>query len=94
MSTKCALRALKRKVSDAIYAAMVADARRDGLTGPGGQRGDGAVASVADLAPPVPALRTSHSQARPQPTPTTPGPARRGRRWASSGVQRKLAKRA
>jgi hypothetical protein len=84
MSPKSALRSLKRKVSDAIYAAMVADARRDGLIGdakgPGGQKGDGTVASAADLAPPQPALRKSHSRARAQTT--TPAPSRRGRRGA------------
>jgi transposase len=84
MSPKSALRALKRRVSGAIYAAMVADARRDGLIeddrGPGGQKGDGTVASVAGLAPPGPALRKSHSRARAQTT--TPGPSRRGRRGA------------
>jgi transposase len=43
---KEALRALKRRISDALFAAMVADARRERLEsqasgGPGGQTGNG-----------------------------------------------------
>ena len=65
---KEALRALKRRVSDALYAAMVADARRAGITGgPGGQTGNGSVACAAGLHPSEPALRPSHSRARPKP---------------------------
>ncbi|HTW06329.1 MAG TPA: transposase [Acidimicrobiales bacterium] len=88
MSPKSALRCLKRRVSDAIYAAMVADAGRGGVMGddkgPGGQKGDGTVASVAGLAPPEPALRKSHSRARSQTT--TPAPSRRGRRGIRTRV--------
>jgi hypothetical protein len=40
MTPKSALRALKRKISDALYARMVADARRTNEGGPGGQTGN------------------------------------------------------
>jgi transposase len=67
MTGKCALRALKRKVSDLIYTALLRDARRGeharrGM-GPGGQSGNDAVASVAGSQPDRPALRISHSRA-------------------------------
>jgi transposase len=43
MASKSALRALKRKISDALYARMIADARRAARRldegGPGGRRG-------------------------------------------------------
>jgi len=51
---KEALRALKRRISDAIYAALVADARRAADTspqGPGGQPGNGSDSSVAGSHP-------------------------------------------
>jgi hypothetical protein len=65
---KEALRALKRRVSDSLYAAMVADARRAGkASGPGGQTGNGSVACAAGLHPSEPALRPSHSRAKPKP---------------------------
>ena len=67
---KEALRSLKRRISDAIYAALVADARRAAAAtcpqGPGGQPGNHS-ASRAALTPRAPALRTSHSQATPPP---------------------------
>jgi transposase len=88
-TSKEALRALKRQVSDAIYQRLKADARRAaaGTAGPGGQPGNGSVASAAGLHPadrlfgqatpgPVPTLR-------PQPGPskaTRPGSSRRTRR--------------
>ena len=52
-TSKEALRALKRQVSDAIYRQMKADARRAaaGAAGPGGHPGNGCVASVAGLHP-------------------------------------------
>jgi transposase len=48
-----ALRALKRQVSDAIYACLQADARRDAarLKGPGGQPGNGSDSSAAGSHP-------------------------------------------
>ncbi len=71
---KEALRALKRRISDALYAAMVADARRDrqegqASGGPGGQTGNGSVASAAGSHPAKPALRPSHSRANPKARP-------------------------
>ena len=69
-----ALRALKRRIGDALFAAMVADARREHRQesqagGPGGQRGNGSVACAAGSHPAVPALRPSHSRASSKATP-------------------------
>jgi hypothetical protein len=64
---KEALRCLKRRISDAIYAALVADARRDAAAraeGPGGQPGNRSVSRVAGSHP----ERRLFGQA-------TPGPA-------------------
>jgi transposase len=65
MAPKSALRALKRKVSDALYARMIADARRTARRleqdGPGGQTGNDS-ASSATGSHPEPALRKSHSR--------------------------------
>jgi transposase len=71
---KEALRALKRRISDALYAAMVADARRERREdqtsgGPGGQTGNGSVACAAGSHPAKPALRPSHSRAKAKPRP-------------------------
>ena len=81
---KEAIRALKRRISDALYQRLIADAAH---AGPGGQTGTTEQASVTDLAPPKPALRNSHSRTRterrtrpattttarsPRPTKTTP----------------------
>jgi transposase len=67
---KEAMRALKRRISDALYAAMVADARRaekeHGSGGPGGQTGNGSAACAAGSHPAKPALRPSHSRAKPK----------------------------
>jgi transposase len=76
-SHKEALRCLKRRISDAIFAHLVADARRKAepaKPSPGGQMGDGSVAGVAGSHPehrlfgeatpgPVPTIG-------PEPTPT------------------------
>jgi hypothetical protein len=59
---KEAVRALKRRIADAVYRQLLLDARTDG---PGRATGDGSAISVADLTPRRPALRISHSQARP-----------------------------
>jgi transposase len=70
-SPKEALRALKRRVSDALYACMVEDARRAGRLaerGPGGQPGNDSVACAAGSHPATPTLRPSHSRTRPHPT--------------------------
>ena len=75
---KEAMRALKRRVSDALWTAMVADARRAAATpaasakaGSGGQSGSDSVASAAGSHPDTPALRPSHSRTRPKATTTT-----------------------
>jgi transposase len=72
---KEALRALKRRISDALYAAMVGDARSEGQDehvsgGPGGQTGNGSVACAAGSHPAKPALRPSHSRAKPKARPS------------------------
>lgn len=82
---KEALRALKRRISDVLWAAMVADARRAAAAtptarskaGPGGQPGNDSVASAAGSHPETPALRPSHSRTRTKATSPTPRPARR-----------------
>ncbi len=63
-SPKMAIRALKRRISDALYTCMVEDARRVGKLGPGGQSGNVSVASAAGSHPEKPALRLSHSRTR------------------------------
>jgi Transposase IS116/IS110/IS902 family len=69
---KEALRALKRQVSNAIFACLQADARRAAARSgdPGGQQGNGSVASAADLHP----RHRLFGQATPGPShhPTTP----------------------
>lgn len=76
---KEALRALKRRISDALWVAMVADSRRAAATtatsarkaGPGGQPGNDSVTSAAGSHPDTPALRPSHSRTRPKATTIT-----------------------
>ena len=88
---KEALRALKRRISDALWVAMVADARRKAAStpapskaGPGGQPGNDSVASAAGSHPETPALRPSHSRARPKATTSsTPSP-----RWQATATRR------
>ena len=69
MTGKCALRALKRKISDALYVRMISDARlrtSGGGQGPGGQSG-------TTLTPARPAPTPKHQlfgQATPGPGPT------------------------
>ena len=79
---KEALRALKRQVSDAIYAALRADARKAAAQPgePGRATGGGSHPSAAGSRPQAPALRESHSRASRQPTappatPADPAPA-------------------
>jgi transposase len=77
---KEALRALKRRITDAIYRQLRADAART-KAGPGGQAGTTLQSSVTGFEPRTPALRKNHSRTRPnartrprrtpQPTPTT-----------------------
>ena len=71
-TSKEALRALKRQVSDAVYQRMKADGRR-AAAGPGGHPGNGSEASVAGLHP----ADRLFGQATPGPTPTLrPRPGR------------------
>jgi len=56
---KEAVRALKRRISDAIYHQLALDAR---ITGPAGQAGTTRQSSVAGSTPRRPALRISHSR--------------------------------
>ena len=86
---KEALRALKRRISDALFAPMVAGARRERQEsqapgGPGGQTGNGSLACAAGSHPAKPALRPSHSRAKAKPrtahlarTPQTPKKTRK-----------------
>jgi hypothetical protein len=75
---KEALRALKRRISDALWVAMVADARGAAAApaasarkaGPGGQPGNDSVASAAGSHPETPAVRPSHSRTRTKATTT------------------------
>ena len=73
------LRALKRRISDALYERLVADAATN--AGPGGQTGTTEQASVTGLTPQQPALRNSHSRTHtvrrtPGTTSTTTRPTR------------------
>ena len=79
-TTKEAIRALKRRISDALYQRLVADTATN--KGPGGQEGTTRQASVTGLTPQQPALRNSHSRTRPERrTPrTTPTTTRSPRR--------------
>ena len=77
-TTKEAIRALKRRISDALYQRLRADAAK---TGPGGQAGT-AQSRVTGIAPPGPALRKSHSRTRTNATTRrahTPRPTKRTR---------------
>jgi hypothetical protein len=68
---------LKRRISDALFTHLQADARavtgRTTESGPGGQMGNDSVASATGLHPNTPALRPSHSRTRPKAT-TRPAP--------------------
>jgi transposase len=63
-TNKEAIRALKRRISDALYERLIADANRH--AGPGGQAGTTAEADAASLKPQQPALQISHSRTRPE----------------------------
>jgi transposase len=91
-TSKEALRSLKRRISDALYVRMVADVRRTDATrkaGPGGQPGNDSVASAAGSHPETPALRPSHSRARPKAT--TTGTRPRSTRPKKATVARRTA---
>ena len=87
-TSKEALRALKRQVSDALYQKMNADARRAaGITGPGGHPGNGSVASVTGSHP----ADRLFGQATPGPEPSLrprPGPAKATRPGSSRRTRR------
>jgi transposase len=89
-TSKEALRALKRQVSDALYRQMKAGARRAaGTAGPGGHPGNDSVASAAGLHP----ADRLFGQATPGPAPTLrpqPCPSK-GTRPASSRQSRRPA---
>ena len=90
---KEALRALKRRISDALYTAMVADARHSAAmtkAGPGGQSGNDSDTSAAGSHPETPALRSSHSRTRTKATTTSP-PARRTPLGPSATTTRRSA---
>jgi transposase len=88
MGRKAALRALKRKVSDAIYTRMMADApsgARPKKRDPGGQSGNDSASNATGSHPVTPALRKSHSRVTTNPTTDRsaaqqPRPAKRTRR--------------
>jgi transposase len=96
MPHRSALRALKRRISDAVYRKLIQDAntqRGNGNSGPGGQSGNDSISSVAGSHPAAPDLRTSHSRTTPQPTTTTakrknltPRPAPHSRRTGRSAA--------
>jgi transposase len=72
MKHKSALRALKRKISDTIYAHLINDARHRQSQDPGGQPGNDSASSAAGSHPEQPALRTSHSRVTTKPTTVSP----------------------
>jgi transposase len=76
---KEALRSLKRKVSDAIFARLQADARQAGEKGPGGQPGNGSDSSAASSHPERqlfgPATPGPDTTIRPGTTAGTPSPS-------------------
>jgi transposase len=72
MAPKSALRALKRKISDALYTRMIADANRAVVKDPGGQMGNDSDSSPAGSHPDARALRTSHSRVDPNLTTARP----------------------
>jgi hypothetical protein len=102
MTGKTALRALKRKISDALYARMIDDARRLAAKDPGGHTGNDSASSAAGSHPETPALRKSHSRAtansktgtgqrplrlRPAPDRREPAGAQPGSRWSPAWVR-------
>ena len=88
---KEALRCLKRRVSDAIYSHLQADARRATaaarMRGPGGQPGNDSVASAAGSHP----AHRLFGQATPGPVTTLRRPADQQKR-ASSRARKKTAR--
>ena len=66
MPSMMAMRALKRRLSNVVFARMLADQKRR-EAGPGGQSGTTTDSSAADLTR-TPALRTSHIPDPPSPS--------------------------
>ena len=74
---KEALRALKRRITDVVFAQLRSDAEH---SGPGGQAGATDKSSAADLTPQEPALRKNHSRTTTNATTRTTGTPRAARR--------------
>jgi transposase len=87
---KEAIRALKRRISDVIYAALLVDAAQAVATGPGGQPGNDSPSSAAGSHPVTPALRTSHSRTRTNTTTSRSG-ARHSRPSANGRISRRAS---
>ncbi len=85
---KEALRSLKRRISDVIYAALITDAPSQTKAGPGGQTGSVSVSSAAGSHPATPTLRTSHSRTHTKPTPRPPA---RTRPTSTTGKKSRMA---
>jgi len=85
---KEALRALKRQVSDAVFACLQADARQAAAAGPGGQPGNDSSSSAAGSHP----ARQLFGQATPEPAPTL-RPPRRGSQARPGSAPRKTRRR-
>jgi transposase len=87
---KEALRCLKRRISDAIFARLQADARRTAPAARAGwATGERLCRQRGRLSPRKPALRTSHSLARYDPTAPHPAPANRA---AKADIQERSPK--
>jgi transposase len=89
---KEALRSLKRRKSDALYARLLQDARQDDTArqgGPGGHTGNVSASSAAGLHPATPTLRKSHSRTTTKPTTTRPT-----RRQSTPPTSQKISRRA
>jgi transposase len=78
-----AVRALKRRISDALYRQLLHDAVS---MGPGGQTGTTLQSSVTSLEPQQPALRKNHSRTRPNARTHRPAPATTSRSRASTST--------
>jgi transposase len=89
---KEALRSLKRRISDALYARLLEDARREDAAregGPGGHTGSVSASSAAGSHPATPTLRKSHSR-----TTTKPTTRRRARHQDAPPASQKISHRA
>jgi transposase len=89
---KEALRSLKRRISDALYAQLLEDALRDVAAregGPGGHTGNVSASSAAGSHPATPTLRKSHSRTSAKPTTSRPA-----RRQTAPPTTRKISRRA